>query len=81
MLASEPPFLRSCSISARDLFDRRTRTTNELGHYTAYDFDKNGNVTQVARKVSVRRAPPARAAAGGNGGRVRRMRACGRRVW
>jgi YD repeat-containing protein len=35
-----------------DLFDRRTQTTNELGHYTAWTYDKNGNVTQIAKKDS-----------------------------
>jgi len=35
-----------------DLFDRRTKTTNALGHYTQWEFDKNGNVTKRMRKDS-----------------------------
>ena len=35
-----------------DLFDRRTRTTNALSHYTEWTFDKAGRVTQVDRKDS-----------------------------
>ncbi len=32
-----------------DLFDRRTKTTNALGHYEETDYDKGGNVTEVRR--------------------------------
>jgi len=35
-----------------DMFDRRTRETNALGHYTEYELDKNGNVTKIQRKDS-----------------------------
>ena len=35
-----------------DLFDRRTKTTTALDHYTEYTFDKNGQVTEESRKDS-----------------------------
>ena len=35
-----------------DLFDRRTKTTNPLGHYTEFTHDKNGQVTEEVRKNS-----------------------------
>jgi len=35
-------------IATYDLFDRMTKEADPLGHYTAYVFDKNGNVTSVA---------------------------------
>lgn len=33
-----------------DLFDRRTRETDALGNYTAWALDRNGHVTEEARK-------------------------------
>ncbi len=41
--------LSNDTIYAYDLFDRRTRTTNALGHYEETDYDKGGNVTEVRR--------------------------------
>jgi len=35
-----------------DLFDRRTKETDPLGHYTEYELDKNGHVTKTTRKNS-----------------------------
>ena len=35
------------TTNAFDGFDRVTRVTNALGHYTAYTYDKNGNVTAL----------------------------------
>jgi RHS repeat-associated protein len=35
-----------------DLFDRRTKTTNALGHYEETDYDKGSNVTEIRRKDS-----------------------------
>jgi RHS repeat-associated protein len=35
-----------------DLFDRWTKTTNELGNYTEHELDKNGNTTKIQRKNS-----------------------------
>jgi RHS repeat-associated protein len=35
-----------------DLFDRRMKETNALNHYTAWEYDKNGNVTKVRKKDS-----------------------------
>jgi RHS repeat-associated protein len=35
-----------------DLFDRQTKETNALSHYTAWEFDKNGNVTKIQKKDS-----------------------------
>lgn len=35
-----------------DLFDRRIKTTDALGHYTEVDYDENGNVTEIRRKDS-----------------------------
>ncbi len=32
-----------------DLFDRRTRETNALGHYTEWVLDENGNATTIRR--------------------------------
>ena len=37
---------------AYDLFDRRTRATNALSHYTVWTYDKSGRVTETARKDS-----------------------------
>jgi RHS repeat-associated protein len=35
-----------------DLFDRRTKETNALSHYSAWEYDKNDNVTKVMKKDS-----------------------------
>jgi len=35
-----------------DLFDRRTRETNALGHYWEWELDKNGNITVTRRRDS-----------------------------
>ena len=34
-------------MHAHDLFDRRVQTTNALGAYVTFQYDKSGNVTQV----------------------------------
>jgi YD repeat-containing protein len=40
------------TTSTFDLFDRRTKETDALGHYTDFELDKNGQVTKVTRKNS-----------------------------
>ena len=35
-----------------DLFDRRTKTTDALGHFTVWKLDKNGRTTKTTRKNS-----------------------------
>jgi RHS repeat-associated protein len=40
------------TIHAYDAFNRRTMTTNALGHYRTWNYDKAGNVVQIARRNS-----------------------------
>ena len=35
-----------------DMFDRRVKETNAVGHYTEWELDKNGNITKVTRRNS-----------------------------
>ena len=42
----------NATTRAYDLFDRRVTATNALGHYAAFEYDKNGNLTKAQRKDS-----------------------------
>jgi RHS repeat-associated protein len=42
----------NATVHAFDLYDRRTTTTDPLGHYAVFAFDKNSNLTKTSRKNS-----------------------------